>query len=86
MSAQPKWQRVRYIGPDTVNADRGDLFWVAVGPPTSSMTVDGNVAGDILLASGRARRSGFPLAFNPQNVELLPEFSFADDPDAEVRR
>lgn len=87
---KPKWQRARLLdcapfswGPGLMVGDR---VWVASGAPDTKHDRSGEQAyrlkGHCLCGLPGCIRSNVAQRF----VELIPEFSFADDPDAEVRQ
>ncbi len=82
MTAQPKWQRVRYLT-DAGPVARGAMLWVMANRHVGHGGARRYLAN--LPVDHRQLDNGALLFWvNSADVELLPEFSFADDPDAEV--
>jgi len=95
MSDTPKWQRAKIIDPRAtfgpMEFRRGTLHWVACEEPTplGPFVTENNRRGDFsdqLTVRTSRPYNGHTVRFPAESVELLPEFSFADDPDAEVRQ
>lgn len=87
----PKWQRARMVGPEFLTAHvevraHGPLFWVRVKPPSHGYRErdDGTRVAAMYHDTNWRYSSGHLLALGVDRTELLPEFSFADDPDADV--
>jgi hypothetical protein len=87
---QPKWQRARIMeDPEAgfeAGFEPGTLIWVRNGRPRFGVADSrmGCVVGPILETNRHIH--GHRAAFFRTDLELLPEFSFDDDPDATPRQ
>jgi hypothetical protein len=93
MAETPKWQRARHLGDDRMEPEFAALpgypfLWVETGPPERQVPIYDRDSGKFLrhddLVRTHARDAiGRRWTTYMRQVELLPEFSYADDPDAE---
>ena len=91
---QPKWQRARMLVDKQADAPTypapRSLVWVRSKPPEPTRVIgaDSFTVWDepnVMLLSVQGPY-GVSWAARPEWLELLPEFSFSDDPEAEVRQ